>query len=491
MNAIEALVKTILLLATEKKLYNGLKSEYIGREIIKHIMLNKGKYFNGDAELLNNLLNILNNILEEGIEDPSSLASSLATALIDRPTLSTLVLQEISNKVDATAYRVKKNELINFLAMLQVKDILDGTRRKLKGNVNVKKLVSELVEKIHEIVDFEEIQDDSIISEVDFDNDDKLHKAVEDSAALLESNTVFSTGWSCINEMLQGGLRKGEFVLISALPHNYKSGFTKSLFLQIARLNKPQLEDKDKKPLMIFFSFEEDMNVVLMFFYSYFKFLKEGVAVDPSKDKIDRDEMKNVLKKYMKEESNFDLKILRMDPSKTTYMKMVDIIDKYNKNGYEVQAVFADYLSQISTEGCVQKGPAGTEYKDLFKRMRNEMTKRKILFVTPHQISTEAKRLIKNGIPAIEFVKHLPGKGYYAHSSQLDQEVDLEIFLHKATVNRKPVLTVQRGKHRIPTIVDEDKLFTMLQFPKKAPIPEDCEHFKPCQNTNLDEDFGF
>jgi KaiC/GvpD/RAD55 family RecA-like ATPase len=50
---------------------------------------------------------------------------------------------------------------------------------------------------------------------------------------------VYKTGWSDLNDMLQGGFRPGEFVMIPALQHKYKTGFTLSLFAQIATWGMP------------------------------------------------------------------------------------------------------------------------------------------------------------------------------------------------------------------------------------------------------------
>jgi len=496
MNAIEALVKTILLLASEYK-HGAIESIELAIIIRDHVLKQKDKHFNGEAELLNSLLNVLNDIIENGINDINSLASSLGSILIDRPALSTLVLKDLTEEVDAKAIYNRKKEIGNFINFLKLKNIISVAEKRLnRKNVNIYKLANEVINELQDVIEFVDIKDEAIINEVDFDSEDDIVKAVESSSNLLNTSTVLKTGWKCINEMLQGGLRRGEFVMISALPHNYKSGFVKSLFLQLARLNDPVMNDKNKKPLMLFFSFEEELSVVMLFFYAYLKYLNEGIAINPEKANIDKQEMVDYLRKYLKEDIKYNIKVIRMDPSQTTYKKIVKIIDEYGKKGFEIHAVFADYLSQISTEGCTKNGPAGVEYKDLYKRMRNEMSRRNILFVTPHQLSTEAKRLIRNGIPAIEFVKHLPGKGYYAHSGQLDQEVDLEIFLAKAYKNRKPYLTVQRGKHRIPTVIDEEKLYTMLEFPKGAPIPEDRKDedgncITNCVNENVDEDFGF
>jgi hypothetical protein len=65
------------------------------------------------------------------------------------------------------------------------------------------------------------------------------------------------------------------------------------------------------------------------------------------------------------------------------------------------------------------------------------------------------------------------GKGYTELSKQVDQVVDLEIYQHKSKINGKWCLTFQRGKHRIDTVIDDDKMYGYLQFPYQAPIMED------------------
>ena len=80
--------------------------------------------------------------------------------------------------------------------------------------------------------------------------------------------------------------------------------------------------------------------------------------------------------------------------------------------------------------------------------------------------------MIRNGVSALNFVKEIAGKGYLEGSKQIDQVVDLELYLHKAYQNKKPVLTVQRGKHRGHPILDDSDLYFILPFPYKAPILE-------------------
>ena len=95
---------------------------------------------------------------------------------------------------------------------------------------------------------------------------------------------------------------------------------------------------------------------------------------------------------------------------------------------------------------------------------------KEIAFISTHQLSTEAKQLIRNGVPAQDFVKEIANKGYYEGSKQLDQVVDLEIHQHISKLGKdKFYLTFQRGKRRYPENIAEDKKYFMLPFPQKIP----------------------
>ena len=96
-----------------------------------------------------------------------------------------------------------------------------------------------------------------------------------------------------------------------------------------------------------------------------------------------------------------------------------------------------------------------------------------ITFITPTQVSTEGKNLIRAGMPEGDFVKEIAEKGYFAGCKQLDQEVDLELYIHLVKQHKETYLTVQRGKHRVPTILSDEEKYFVLKFPKGMPIPED------------------
>jgi hypothetical protein len=143
---------------------------------------------------------------------------------------------------------------------------------------------------------------------------------------------------------------------------------------------------------------------------------------------------------------------------------------KLEASGYEIHLIFIDYLNMMSKLGC-QQGPAGTDIRDLFRRARNFLSKRGIACITPHQLSTEAKMLLRLG--AENFVQEIANKGYYDSCRTIDQEVDFEIYQHIVKVGDESYLTLQRGKHRTPFITPEKDLYTILKFEQIGGILDD------------------
>jgi len=495
MNNLDAMLKAILILSLEHKMDKRLNSVGLAEKVLEIVKSKKGIKTYNDNGLLLSLENLLETIIKDGIKDLDSIVTTLEMSLAEKPTLFKLLQKYIQTGEKQLGRKIRglRDELLDFIVRRNSLDVVTKYKKLLEVPIgDVKKVLSELVEELANVIGKDILKNPTIINEVDFDNMESISKAIEETVESYKPGSVLKTGWGCINNMLQGGFRLGEFVVVAALQHNYKSGFVKSIFLQLVRLNKPKKRKEGKKPLAIFITYEEEMKKVLFFFYSYFKYLYDKKAISIDKDEIDAKEMEEYIRKYLLEGSEYSIKLIRQDPTMTRFHNLKKLIESYDDSEYDLQILITDYLSQINLSDLKGKGPSGVEIKELFKLVRNETSKRDILFITPHQISTEAKRLLRNGIPDLEFVKKLYGKGFYAGSAQLDQEVDLEIFLHKASLNRKPVLTYQRGKHRIDSIVDEKDMYGMLEFPRKAPIPEDHDEYTPClKGIEEDTEFGF
>jgi len=166
----------------------------------------------------------------------------------------------------------------------------------------------------------------------------------------------------------------------------------------------------------------------------------------------------------------YHVKFMRVNPSGWTYRDIQNTIISLEAEGYEVHMLALDYLAMVPTIGCTQ-GAQGDDLRDLWRRMRNFCSARGTTLFSPHQLSSEAKQLIREG--RSDFVKQIANKGYYDGCKRLDQEFDLEIHEHIEYLNGQAYLTMQRGKHRLPTIIPEKDKSVILPFTEKGCILDD------------------
>lgn len=310
-----------------------------------------------------------------------------------------------------------------------------------------------------------------ILRSVNLADGDGIRDLIEQAAEETSADGILKTGYQAINRMLgdHGGFRRGEFVLIGALPHHYKTGFTLNLFKHFALYNVPYMRDPSKKPLLLHISAENELHLNIIQLYRSLYENETGLSADTSRFKgTDAEAVAAAIAEasayiYDKMSVNgYHVEMLRCDPSAMTFQSICDMIAQYESQGYEIHAIVFDYLNMISKAGCNLTGPTGSEIRDLMRRVRNLTAPRGITFVTPHQLSTDAKKMVRAGVN--EFVKHLEGKGYYDSCGTVDQEVDLEIFIHKEIVNGESFLTIQRGKHRKPLETPLKYRYVVLPF---------------------------
>lgn len=338
------------------------------------------------------------------------------------------------------------------------------------------------------------MKDPAVVGELDFDNPDSVDVVFNEVRNLNSNSGVYRFGWQGMNRMSQGGTRRGETVGVGALQHKYKTGFTLSSFCQFATLNSPIMTEKEvlegKKPLLLRISFEDNLTNNLQFMYQYLK-ANEGTPVS-AKDFADltTEELREYITKRLTA-TGFKIKMRRVDPSQWTYLSLLNYIIELEAEGYSVHLLMVDYLFMLPTTGCTQ-GPTGSDKRDMLRRVRNFCSARGTIFMTPFQLSTEAKQLLRNGVPEHNFVNEIAEKGYYDGCKTVDQELDLEIYVHVFTHKRKKYLAVRRGKHRLPTVIPEDDLYFMLRFPAlNVPVLEDAHgddtSFRKLPNTAGEE----
>lgn len=379
----------------------------------------------------------------------------------------------------------QRMELRDYVNQTKIKEILKEFS--YKANFNPEKVNwSSLISEVHEKLDpyrnntSEEFKIGGMIDMVDLSDGDNISRLINRAGEETSLEGVLRLGWQAINRMLgeHQGLRRGEFVLIGALQHNFKTGFTLHLFRQIALYNTPYMRDPTKKPLLLHISAENELQLNIVQLYRYLYENETGqlapTAMFSDPDPLIKQAAIDEAKAYIYEKmsvNGYNVMMGRCDPSEMTYERIFDMITALESQGYEIHAIVFDYLNMISKRGCIQGGPTGSEIRDLFRRVRNFTAPRGITFITPAQLSTEAKKMTRLGVN--DFVKHLEGKGYYDSCGTIDQEVDLEIFIHKEVINQESFLTIQRGKHRKPRDTPIRHRYTVLPFSPIADIRDD------------------
>lgn len=314
------------------------------------------------------------------------------------------------------------------------------------------------------------VTDPAIIDEVRISDQEQIKKIVTSIRTSIVENRVYKTGWQGLNRMLQGGIRPAEFWVTAALQHKYKTGFAQSIFNQIALYNKPMTTSLNKKPAMVVYAFEDVTTLRFQFIIQQLMFTATREHFEVSNFTVE--EMQSFI--YSKLTVNgFELFFYRIDPSKWSYSDLFRSIIELERQGYSIEFALFDYLEKLPTTGCVTSGPVGNDILDLFSRVRTFLNARGIAALTPHQLSAESKRLIRGAVTEDKFTQMLVGRGYYKGTSQLDQIPDGILLSHVFTHGPDTYLSIQRDRHRIPTIVPEKYKHFYLKFPKDLPIPDD------------------
>lgn len=386
------------------------------------------------------------------------------------------IYADLSQDAIMTACRKNKNELHLHINKMKLKELLKKFHYEASFNPNAvdwRNLPREMAEQFSEIDrvmrgDTDE-RDPAIVDMVNLADEAAVTEIMAAGQAELSSQGAIQFGWQGLNRMFgsTNGGRRGEMVVLSALQHNFKSGTTLNMFKHHALYNDPYMIDKDRKPMLIRMSFETSANYDTLFL---FKSLKENELYEP----VDLATVSVAeASKYVSQKlsaKGYTPLLVHINPSDYTFRKLMQFVDDRIAEGYEVHHLNLDYLAMISKAGCAA-GPHGTDTIDLFRRVRNYISERNIFTITPHQMSTEAKQLIRDGTH--DFVKVVANKGYYADCRGLDREVDMEIYQHIVKQNGVSYLTIQRGKHRKVGITPEKDLFTVYAFNDVGDVRDD------------------
>lgn len=327
---------------------------------------------------------------------------------------------------------------------------------------------------ITQLEPYSSIKDESVgseIEQVDFNNIDSLKDMLSKASEEISAGGIMKTGIQAINRMFgeNDGFMRGESWVIGALQHNFKSGFLMTILKGLVTYNKPLMLNKKKKPMILFITLENSITQNILWLYQSFKENETNEPCDIRNISIE-EAAAYVNQKFTA--NKYHVIMRRFNPTEFTYRDLFNVLLKYEADGYEIHALLIDYLNMMNKDGCV-KDTIGGDVRDLFRRVRNFCNPRKMLFISPAQLSSEAKNIVRS-TGGEGFVKEIANKGYYDSCKLIDQEVDGEIYIHIEKVNGKSYLTVQRGKHRkAGKITPEEDLYTILPFEENGAIRDD------------------
>lgn len=283
-----------------------------------------------------------------------------------------------------------------------------------------------------------------MVDEVFFTNEETTAAIMARAKDSMSTEGALLFGQSALNDACYdhpGGLR-GEFWLVSALSHNYKSGFGLISFVDLCLFNKPWMLDEKKKPMIIHISTENTAEQNIMTVYAMLQERDTGVPC--STENVDPVYAAHFVREKL-EANGYSAYMCKIDPTEMTVFDMFDLVERLEQDGFEIHGCILDYPSMFDKKG-LENTTIGSDLRDLMRRIRMFFNKRKTLCMAFHQMGPQALQMVKQGIP--DPVKEWFQKNLYDGSSKLFQEVDVNIYLHIERIGNDSWLSMQWDKHR-------------------------------------------
>lgn len=300
-------------------------------------------------------------------------------------------------------------------------------------------------------------EDPAFVKSIDFQLRESVAKAFQDMEDTMSDEGMIKLPWQALNRLCGGnGIRRGEHWMFPALPHNYKSGVLVDIFIGICLFNDPFLFDKSKKPAVILYSSEDDVEIIIQKIFVILKQREHGLPVKYKE--FTNDERTDYVMQHLTARG-WNVFMHRVRPSQITYRKYTAHMEEYKAKGYEICAVVCDYLGMFNREGC-NNAAAGDDIQDLHRRVREYTSANRIAHITAHQLSTQAKE--HSRMKPDDWIFDMPGKGYYQGCKKIDDELDGECYINKRIVANGAFLEFLWGKHRkVGSTAEKDKYFAL------------------------------
>jgi hypothetical protein len=265
-----------------------------------------------------------------------------------------------------------RQELNEYLREVRALNIIREHSRKASFNrediANLPEFIANFRSALEQYETSQKEKDPAIVGEVRLSETDRVEAVYRQAKELNDEKGIMKTGWQGLNRMLQGGFRRGEECVIGALQHNFKTGFTLSIFKQIALYNQPYMIDPKKKPLLLRISFEDPLSLNFPFLYRNIKENETLEHADVSNTPVE--EMAAFVQQKL-QVNGYEIMLVHVNPSLWGYRDVQNYVLQLEAEGYEVHMLMLDYLNMLDKRGLDNTGPMGSNIRDLFRRMRN------------------------------------------------------------------------------------------------------------------------
>lgn len=312
--------------------------------------------------------------------------------------------------------------------------------------------------------DVKAAEDPAFVSSIDFSDIDQLKENYAEMEKVFSKDGIIKSPFQGLNAMMgeNDGFRRGEYVNVYGLAHNYKSGMLIDLFCGTVLFNDPYVLKEGMKPTIVVISLEDDMHIMLKKIFVIFKQRETGLPV--RSDKFTFDQMAEYVQQTV-QARGWHVFFHRVIPSNFNVSKYIGLLRHYKNEGYEVCVAINDYLAKMSLEGINQKGATGDAMVELHSRVFEYTKANEITHFTGHQLSPDAKR--EKRLSEEDFIHRLPGRGYTEGASKLDTIPDIEVFMNKRDTPHGTYMEFLWGKHRGDNTVLESKRYFAMKFNEK------------------------
>lgn len=327
----------------------------------------------------------------------------------------------------------------------QIKEFHFGDISKLKKEdwIALSDIIQEQIN-----AEYNEEKQSEIIGSINSEDPSSFEAIIAQAKAEASADGILKMGLQGLNRALEpdGGLRRSKFYLVNALTNRGKSFTLGHILASVGLYNKPQLRNRAKIPTVVLDSAEDSLDLIITRMFKLFSVAEHGEVRDFNSTTAE-EIITTVVNGFKK--NGWYLVINHIEPNKDNFFKLCDRIRKLELKGHEIIFYAYDYLAMMELDGMTGD-TKGDKLQMLYRKTRAFTMSRGICFVTPHQLSPDAKKMLRESDDESEvyFAREAAGKSMTETSTKLTNEVDVELTIHVAKTDIRNYWTFAVGKQR-------------------------------------------